>query len=339
MVYLQLKRKRNMSSVVSNAISLRSAKFSMLLFFSLLLFSVAFFVFAQSSESEKNIFQDSDQDGLSNDEEKLYGTDAYNKATDGDSYSDGVEVESGYNPLKKAPGDRNTTLAGSQPETNSSSPNVAGGENLTNQVSREIASVLQGASATDGNVTLDQINESTQKILGGETVEVTLPEVDVAEIKIKKGPSKSLSEKKRKEQERQDILEYLTVMSYILANNSPKSFQTEDELGSMLGSLTDQSLLSITTGNTQYLDQISEQGDKILRDTKDIEVPEKMLDVHIKALKMAKYAKELKGELKPNQSDPLGQIAVLSKIQGFLGVVQSFSSEIHQKLGEYEITE
>ena len=77
----------------------------------------------------------------------------------------------------------------------------------------------------------------------------------------------------------------------------------------------------------------------ILRDTKDIEVPEKMLDVHIKALKMAKYAKELKGELKPNQSDPLGQIAVLSKIQGFLGVVQSFSSEIHQKLGEYEITE
>src|SRR6266567_3674295 len=49
---------------------------------------------------------DSDCDGLTNTEEKLYGTDPTNPDTDGDGYSDGVEVKSGYDPLKAAPGDR-----------------------------------------------------------------------------------------------------------------------------------------------------------------------------------------------------------------------------------------
>lgn len=41
---------------------------------------------------------DTDNDGLSNDEEKKYRTDPKNPDTDGDSYLDGQEVEAGYNP-------------------------------------------------------------------------------------------------------------------------------------------------------------------------------------------------------------------------------------------------
>jgi hypothetical protein len=41
---------------------------------------------------------DTDNDGLSNSEEKKYGTDPKNPDTDGDSYLDGQEVEAGYNP-------------------------------------------------------------------------------------------------------------------------------------------------------------------------------------------------------------------------------------------------
>jgi len=52
---------------------------------------------------------DSDCDGLTNAEEKLYGTDPNNPDTDGDGYSDGVEVKSGYDPLKPAPGDKIAT--------------------------------------------------------------------------------------------------------------------------------------------------------------------------------------------------------------------------------------
>jgi hypothetical protein len=87
-----------------SGISEKSARVSMLLFFGLLTLSVTFFVSADDSVTDKNIFQDSDQDGLSNDEEVLYKTDALKKDTDGDGYTDGVEVESGYDPLKPAPG-------------------------------------------------------------------------------------------------------------------------------------------------------------------------------------------------------------------------------------------
>ncbi len=42
---------------------------------------------------------DSDNDGLTDDEERIYGTDINNPDTDGDGYLDGQEVKNGYNPL------------------------------------------------------------------------------------------------------------------------------------------------------------------------------------------------------------------------------------------------
>jgi hypothetical protein len=43
--------------------------------------------------------EDSDNDGLTNEEEERYGTDPLNPDTDGDGYLDGEEVRAGYNPL------------------------------------------------------------------------------------------------------------------------------------------------------------------------------------------------------------------------------------------------
>jgi len=51
----------------------------------------------EEMENLKNI--DSDQDGLSDEEEIFYGTDKNNPDTDGDTYLDGDEVKNGYNPL------------------------------------------------------------------------------------------------------------------------------------------------------------------------------------------------------------------------------------------------
>ncbi|MCW1930149.1 MAG: calcium-binding protein [Candidatus Kerfeldbacteria bacterium] len=44
---------------------------------------------------------DSDNDGLTDAQERTYGTSAHNSDTDGDGYSDGEEVRSGYSPLVK----------------------------------------------------------------------------------------------------------------------------------------------------------------------------------------------------------------------------------------------
>ncbi|OGI21876.1 MAG: hypothetical protein A2808_01840 [Candidatus Moranbacteria bacterium RIFCSPHIGHO2_01_FULL_55_24] len=306
------------------------------LFIGLVFFSVVFFVSASDSTvSSKNLFEDGDQDNLTNEEESLYGTNPQKKDTDGDGYSDGVEVESGYNPLIPAPGDR---IVPAFAEKNTSADATVADVNITEQVSNEIASVLKNSNG-DEEITLEDVNQAVQKVLAGDTEDVTLPEVDIKEIKIKKAPSKSLKPKERDERERKDIVEYLTVMSYLMANNSPKAFHSEDELGSLLESVSTQSIAALGSGNTAYLDALSEKGEKILEETKGIEVPEKMLDVHIKAIKMAKYAKSLKDELKPNQNDPLGQIAVLSKVQGLTNVTVSFITDIEAKLAEYDIQE
>lgn len=50
--------------------------------------------------------EDSDNDGLRDWEEELYHTDPNNPDTDNDGYLDGEEVDSGHNPLVKAPGDK-----------------------------------------------------------------------------------------------------------------------------------------------------------------------------------------------------------------------------------------
>ena len=324
-----------MSIKISPEISAKNVRVSMFLFLSLLFFSTGFFVFADDTSNGKNIFQDSDQDGISNDEEKLYGTDAQKKDTDGDGYSDGVEVESGYDPLKPAPGDR---LVKANPESGTSGGRETNGEaNLTEQVSQEIVSVLNDSATDEGEVTMEDLNASVEKILSGESEEIALPEINLDEIKTKKSPSKSLKEDERKEKIRKDAMEYLTVMSYIFANNTPKSFSNENELSSILNATSTESIVALASGNAQYINGLSERGEKMLHEIRDVEVPEDMLDVHVKALKLAQYATELKSEVNPDGTDPLGQIATFSKIQGLLGVAATFSEETHQKLVELNI--
>jgi hypothetical protein len=317
-------------------ISAKSVRVSLFVFSGLLFFSMAFFVLADDSVSGKNIFQDSDGDGLSNDEESLYGTDPYNKDSDGDGYSDGVEVLSGYNPLKKAPGDKIVTVSSSTNVTDASA-NV-NNTNLTEQVSNEIAKVIKNSSG-DEAVSVEQVNTAVQNIMNGSTSEVILPEINMSDIKIKKSPSKKLGTKAEKEAKKEDATEYLTSVSYLIANNSPTSFHTGDDFSNMLDTLSSSSISALASGDMSYLDQLSDKGDELFKGIKDIEVPEEMLDVHIKALRMALYASQLKNELKPTQDDPIGQIAILSKAQGFIGASISFSDEVSKKLSEYGIDE
>ena len=60
---------------------------------------------SKNSKISQENFKDSDNDGLRDWEEELFGTDINNPDTDGDGYLDGEEVDSGHNPLVKAPGD------------------------------------------------------------------------------------------------------------------------------------------------------------------------------------------------------------------------------------------
>lgn len=319
-------------------ISKRSARISFFLFFVLVSLSFTFFVMADDQVTNKNIFQDSDQDGLSNDEEALYKTDPLNKDTDGDGYMDGVEVESGYDPLRPAPGDKLITGPGVRDETETvvTQDTVT----LTDQVSTQVADLVQSKIEDTSELTVDDINATVENIMNQADQEVVLPEISTDEIKIKKLSSK-LKGTQRAEQEKEDAVEYLTVMAYILANNSPKKFSTENDLSSLLTSLGSQSLTAITLGNQKYLEDLAKMGKKILSETKDIAVPESMVELHMKALKLARYAMQLKDEVGKNggSEDPMGTIASFAKIQGFFGAVAGFSQELYGMLSDLGIEE
>ncbi|MBP7060743.1 MAG: hypothetical protein KBA91_02075 [Candidatus Moranbacteria bacterium] len=318
-------------------ITRNNARVSLFVFFALLITSVTFYVSADDTASNKNIFQDSDQDGLSNDEEALYGTDPLNKDTDGDGYSDGVEVQSGYDPLKPAPGDR---LVPVNADASVTSGSDVGDDhpNLTKQVSAEIAGMVQKGEGADGQqVSMDAISEAAQKVMDQSNQEIVLPEVNIDEIQIKP-ISKKLREQQKRDQEREDAVQYLTVISYILANNSPRTFHSETDFGSMMTTMGNDTLTAMISGNKQYLEEFSKRGEKTLKELKNIEVPEGMLEVHVKAVKMAKYSITLKDEASINGvDDPLGQLAAIGKVQGFFGVVADFSQEVYSKLNEYGI--
>jgi hypothetical protein len=69
-------------------------------------------VVSQSENIQNKILDvDSDNDGLKDWEETLWGTDPHKADTDGDGTSDGKEVEAGRNPTKKGPNDTLTSQA------------------------------------------------------------------------------------------------------------------------------------------------------------------------------------------------------------------------------------
>ncbi len=53
--------------------------------------------------NQKESNQDSDGDGLTDDEELRLGTDPYSVDTDGDGYNDKLEVDTGHDPLQPPP--------------------------------------------------------------------------------------------------------------------------------------------------------------------------------------------------------------------------------------------
>lgn len=90
---------------------------------------------------------DSDKDGLTDQEEKNWGTNPDKADTDGDKFLDGQEVKNGYDPLKAAPGDKILNNANSNnnsrvPDNNNSNNNlnITGQNSNTNQADTKFLS-------------------------------------------------------------------------------------------------------------------------------------------------------------------------------------------------------
>ncbi|NTW29999.1 MAG: hypothetical protein HGA33_01840 [Candidatus Moranbacteria bacterium] len=309
-----------------------------LFLFMLLCVGYKVFISFAAEMTGDNIVDDPDQDGLTTSEERLYGTDPNRRDTDNDGYSDAVEIFGGYDPLKKAPGDKIVAES-----TNEGGDSGQGGDNLTEEVSKKIANIVKSSeSNAEGNteVGLEELNALAQEIALGGSEEIILPEIDLSLIRIKDQSYPKMSAEKREDRIREDIVEYLTTVSYIFANNSPKPFGSEEELESISDSLIDEAISSFSSGSLSRLQSFASNGESMLSEIEQVEVPEEMLDVHVKALKLAKYATSLKDEVAVSDvDDPVKTIRTLSKSQGFLNVVISFVADVQSKIEQYEIEE
>ena len=330
---------------------IKNVKQTFLIFLSLIILSFSFYSYAENNSStDKNIFLDSDQDGLSDAEEKTYGTDPQNSDTDGDSYSDGVEVKSGYDPLKPAPGDK---LVQEESKTADYVPQVLGAttdeDNLTQKVSEKISQLVAekqnstdildtSSNETSSGLTSADIQNAIDEVLDNNLTEDPLPEVSISDIKILKQDYDKLSDEEKNDRKREDFAKYAASMFYIISSNSPSPVTSGTDFSKIIGSLESQIISAVNSRNSSGLDNLQSSGEKMFEQIKTVEVPEELADTHIHAMRMALYAKNLKNYLNPSGNDPVGDAAKLTKIENFISEVTVFGQDISQKLSDYGIS-
>ena len=303
----------------------------------LLMVSFSCLVIAEEpTGNTKNIFIDSDQDGLSDEEEKVYKTDPYKADSDNDGYSDGVEVGSGYDPLRPAPGDK--IIKTQEQKNNLSSDDKE--NNLTQNVTKKISSLIKSDNGEEQEVTMDEIQSIIDETLSEQSAitENDLPEIADKDIKIKKQNYGSLSKDKKQEKMKEDFLSYTTSIAYIFSSNSPKAITSSDDISGLTESYANQIVSALTTRKADELSDISDSGQKIFDQMKTVEVPEDAKEMHIKGLKLAQYALNLKKSVNANAQDPVSDIVGLSKIQSFLEIIMTYSEEVNSKFSEYGIS-
>jgi Bacterial TSP3 repeat len=297
-----------------------------------------------------NIFQDNDQDGLTNEEEKAYGTDPENSDTDGDGYSDKVEIESGYDPLKPAPGDKliteNVEIKGDYDENNLTD---AFFEKIEQEKGKEVDFLQTLSNNPESLENEDVLNSFQGASLTNEDVERYVQEVNqetdsskelelISEDEIEILPKPTGSEEEIKEKEKKQIEEYMTAMSYVLVVNSPFSLREDEDL-----SVQAISLVGIVSGyfddkNQEELGVLKETAEKVFLETKRIETPEVLKDIHLSSLSLYDYLlKNINEDDLLDEEDPLKMISSLGKVQAALIEVENIKNEMSNILEEYEI--
>ena len=314
---------------------IKNAKLSLFVLAGLLVLSFSFFVAAQEKNTSQNIFLDSDQDGLSDAEEKTYGTNPYMADTDGDGYSDGVEVNSGYNPLKPAPGDKIVTTPA--PVNVPTTQNSAGKVNLTNQLSQKITALANNTDPNTQSISLDEVKALAEDSVNQTITESDLPTVGPEEIKIKAQDFSGLSDTKVQELKKQDFINYIVAIFYIISSNSSEPITSSSDINSVMQTTTQKISTALVNQDVSSLGAFGEMGKKALEQLKEVEVPKDLVDLHTKALRFAKYAVAVPDLVSPNLEDPLSQLTNFSKLQAFVESLINFNTTIQGKFSEYEI--
>lgn len=314
----------------------------------------AWFNLSRADLGTYNIFQDRDQDGLSDKEEISYGTNPDKADTDGDGYSDKVEIESGYDPLKPAPGDKiiaeeNIQVLGTE------NKNVQE-NNLTEKFFEEIKNHESGEAGVLNKILTEEgieeqekeellstegtsLDDVLQKILENDTLSVSEDEdISLSEnINILDKPEGTDEEIKQKEKEQ--IEKYMSSLIYILAVNRPFELDNIEELPEKVLEFVYQVSNEVQIGNLDEVRTYKETIETIFNQIEKLEVPFVMADVHISLLSGYQVlSDEIDDEKLLSDNDPLATLLYLGKIEAAFSNFEVIEQEIEVILEEYEIT-
>lgn len=301
-----------------------------------LLITGAFTFFSFAEDTNLTLFEDFDRDGISNSEEETLGTNPKEPDTDGDGYSDGVEIESGYNPLIPAPGDRivkeqeSITFAATNSHTT----------NITRKISENVVSYLADIQESgQADITSEEFSQVISETVDEEVAFVETPPVDISEFTIKDQEYPELSSKEREERLKEDATEYFTTISYIFISNFPQGFFEKPTDVFQIDITQKVNSFSHSLNDYEYFEDLAERMMSAEEQMLDIAVPEELLDIHAEGIYLLRYTGDIyKSETYKNiNSDVAPMIAALAQMQGILDLSVDFQEKVTKKLQEYEI--
>ena len=323
---------KNKNNIVHKKYSYNT--FSFIIFAILIVGTFSFFTFADDTTT--TLFEDADRDGISNIEEESLGTDPKNADTDGDGYSDGVELESGYNPLIAAPGDK-ITQTDVLPTIN---PIDIPTTNVTAKISEDVVDFLadaQEAGKTD--IAPEELTAAVEKSVEEEVTFVEMPTVSIDEINVKKQEYDNLSDEAYSEQMREDAITYFTEVSYIFISNFPDGFfetASDEFIDEIMQHVT-----SFGSNLTDYafFEDMAKNAISAESQLDAVDVPEDLVGIHKEGLELLRGATALyeAGDYKTAGTDIAPVIASLAQMQGLILSAMDFQDHIEQKIQEYDL--
>ena len=291
--------------------------------------SFNYFTYAENIDSDSNSCDkniDSDCDGLTNTEENLYGTDINKNDTDNDSYSDGIEVQSGYDPLKPAPGDKIETGIKTSDASSKSTSSVSNSSTLTDEYLQNLSAFVSSKEGQNVSVTdlRNFADEQIAKNMGDSITWDTLPSVDETQLNILKQNYSSLSDADRKKREAEDSARYLNQVLYLMANNLPVQILTKDDFTAFqedfLSKVAD---VGNSKENISYFSDLGNRLEAFSNQVSSVQVPETMVDLHVKFLRLIKGVLTLK-DYSLSSNDPMGKLVIANKATAYLDLFADF---------------
>lgn len=210
--------------------------------------------------------------------------------------------------------------------------------NLTQDMAKKIAEATTGQSTDGTGVSSDQIQNIIESAINQNAGDEDLPEIDVAAIKIIKQDYSGLSAKRQKEKQKEDFIKYIASIYYIFASNSPQPITSSSDISKAISSTTESIIYAISKESPQAVRDLSLSGEKISEQLKEVDVPEKLVDLHIKALTYAEHTKLLQKYISPATGDPVKKLVNLGKLQGFIESLGAFSEDVNNRMDEYGVT-